>query len=64
MYYLGVKSINAARSLVGFEPVQVMAMTARLNRRYGGDVDESAAALIRFPDGVRHSNQLRGRAHG
>lgn len=50
VYYLGVKSINAARSLLGFEPVQVMAMTARMNRRYGGDVDEGAVALIRFPD--------------
>jgi glucose-fructose oxidoreductase len=27
-----------------------MAMTARTNRRYGGDVDESAVGLIRFPD--------------
>src|ERR1043166_2071156 len=27
-----------------------MAMTARTSRRYGGDVDESAVALIRFPD--------------
>lgn len=50
VFYLGVKCINAARSLLGSEPAQAMAMTARLNRRYGGDVDESAAALIRFPD--------------
>lgn len=50
VYYLGAKCINAARSLLGSEPAQVMAMTARLNRRYGGDVDESAVALIRFPD--------------
>jgi predicted dehydrogenase len=50
VYYLGAKSINAARSLLGFEPAQVMAMTARMNRRYGGDVDESTVALIRFPD--------------
>jgi predicted dehydrogenase len=32
------------------EPAQVMAMTARMTRRYGGDVDESTVALIRFPD--------------
>jgi glucose-fructose oxidoreductase len=50
VYYLGVKCINAARSLLGLEPAQVMAMTARTSRRYGGDVDESAIALIRFPD--------------
>jgi predicted dehydrogenase len=50
VYHLGVKCINAARSLLGFEPAQVMAMTARMNRRYGGDVDESTVALIRFPD--------------
>jgi glucose-fructose oxidoreductase len=50
VYYLGVKCINAARSLLGAEPAQVMAMTARTNRRYGGDVDESAVGLIRFPE--------------
>jgi glucose-fructose oxidoreductase len=50
VYYLGAKCVNAARSLLGSEPAQVMAMTARLNRRYGGDVDESTVALIRFPD--------------
>jgi glucose-fructose oxidoreductase len=50
VYYLGVKCINAARGLLGAEPAQVMAMTARTNRRYGGDVDESAVGLIRFPD--------------
>ncbi|OLD96059.1 MAG: hypothetical protein AUG80_14945 [Candidatus Rokubacteria bacterium 13_1_20CM_4_68_9] len=27
-----------------------MAMTGRTSRRYGGDVDEGAVALIRFPD--------------
>jgi glucose-fructose oxidoreductase len=27
-----------------------MAMAARTTRRYGGDVDESTVALIRFPD--------------
>jgi glucose-fructose oxidoreductase len=50
VYHLGVECINAARSLLGSEPAQVMAMTARTSRRYGGDVDESAVALIRFPD--------------
>jgi glucose-fructose oxidoreductase len=50
VYYLGVKCINAARSLLGAEPAQVMAMTARTDRRYGGDVDESTVALIRFPE--------------
>lgn len=50
VYDLGVTCINTARTLFGAEPAQVMAMTARTTRRYGGDVDESAVALIRFPD--------------
>jgi glucose-fructose oxidoreductase len=50
VYHLGVECINAARSILGSEPAQVMAMTARTSRRYGGDVDEGAVALIRFPD--------------
>jgi glucose-fructose oxidoreductase len=50
LYHLGVDCIHAARSVLGPEPAQVMAMTARMSRRYGGDVDESAVALIRFPD--------------
>jgi glucose-fructose oxidoreductase len=49
VYNLGVECINAARSVLGTEPAQVMAMTARTGRRYGGDVDEGAVALIRFP---------------
>ncbi|HET7343001.1 MAG TPA: Gfo/Idh/MocA family oxidoreductase [Methylomirabilota bacterium] len=50
VYDLGVSCIHAARTLFGTEPAQVMAMTARTSRRYGGDVDEGAVALIRFPD--------------
>ncbi|HET9490228.1 MAG TPA: Gfo/Idh/MocA family oxidoreductase [Methylomirabilota bacterium] len=50
VYHLGVECIHAARSVFGADPAQVMAMTARTSRRYGGDVDESAVALIRFPD--------------
>ena len=50
VYDLGVSSIHAARALFGSEPAQVMAMTARTSRRYGGDVDEGTVALIRFPD--------------
>jgi glucose-fructose oxidoreductase len=50
VYHFGVDFIAAARRLLGAEPAQVMAMTARTSRRYGGDVDESAVALIRFPD--------------
>ncbi len=50
VYHLGVECIHAARSVLGAEPAQVMAMTARTSRRYGGDVDEGAVALIRFPD--------------
>lgn len=50
VYHLGVECIHAARSFLGPEPAQVMAMTARTGRRHGGDVDESAVALMRFPD--------------
>jgi predicted dehydrogenase len=50
VYHLGVDCIHAARRLLGLEPAQVMAMTARTNRRYGGDVEEGAVALIRFPE--------------
>jgi predicted dehydrogenase len=50
MYDLGVVCIHAARRVFDTEPAQVMAMTARTSRRYGGDVDEGTVALIRFPD--------------
>jgi glucose-fructose oxidoreductase len=50
MYDLGVQAIFVARTVFDAEPAQVMAMTARMTRRYGGDVDESTVALIRFPD--------------
>jgi predicted dehydrogenase len=50
VYDLGVSCIHAARTLFATEPAQVMAMTARTSRRYGGDVDEGTVALIRFPD--------------
>src|ERR671922_641285 len=50
MYDLGVPAIFVARTLFAAEPAQVMAMTARMTRRYGGDVDESTVALIRFPE--------------
>jgi glucose-fructose oxidoreductase len=49
VYNLGVECINASRGVLGAEPAQVMAMTARTSRRFGGDVDEGAVALIRFP---------------
>jgi glucose-fructose oxidoreductase len=50
MYDLGVSVIFAARTLFAAEPAQVMAMTARMTRRYGGDADESTVALIRLPE--------------
>jgi predicted dehydrogenase len=50
VYDLGIFAIFAARTLFNAEPAQVMAMTARMTRRYGGDVDESTVALIRFPE--------------
>jgi predicted dehydrogenase len=50
LYDLGVTCIHAARTLFGAEPAQVMGMTTRATRRHGGDVDDSAMGLIRFPD--------------
>jgi glucose-fructose oxidoreductase len=50
LYDLGVSCINTARHVLEAEPAQVMAMTARANSRFGGDVDEATVALIRFPD--------------
>jgi predicted dehydrogenase len=50
VYDLGINAIATARALLGFDPAQVMAMTSRSSRRYGGDVDEGTVALIRFPD--------------
>jgi predicted dehydrogenase len=50
VYDLGVPVINTARNLFAAEAAQVMAMTGRTSRRYGGDVDEGTVALIRFPD--------------
>ncbi len=50
VYDLGVSCLHAARALFGSEPAQVMAMTGRTSRRFGGDVDEGTVALIRFPD--------------
>jgi len=50
VYDLGVSCIATSRMLLGPEPAQVMAMTARTSRRYGGDVDEGTVGLIRFAD--------------
>jgi predicted dehydrogenase len=50
LYDLGISVISAARRFFAAEPAQVMAMTSRTSRRYGGDVDEGAVALIRFPE--------------
>jgi predicted dehydrogenase len=50
VYDLGVACLHAARALLGGEPAQVMAMTARTSRRGGADVDEGTVALVRFPD--------------
>src|SRR5262249_31967939 len=50
VYELGIVCINTARTLFRAEPAQVMAMTARTSRRYGGDVDGRAVAPGRFPD--------------
>src|SRR2546427_8539778 len=49
VYPLRVACIPAAPTVLGAEAAQVMAMTARTSRRYGGDGDEGAGAPIRFP---------------
>ena len=64
VYHLGVEAITATRSMLGIEPAQVMAMTSRTGRRFGGDVDESAVALIRFPDErLAHLHSSFGEEH-
>jgi glucose-fructose oxidoreductase len=46
LYDIGIYCINAARALFGDEPIEVRAMTAGTI----GDVEESVAALLRFPN--------------
>ena len=46
LYDIGIYCINAARSLFGEEPIEARAMTSGAI----GDVEESVAALLRFPN--------------
>ncbi len=46
LYDIGVYCINAARTLFGDEPIEARAMTAGTL----GDVEESVACLLRFPN--------------
>ena len=48
LYDIGVYCINAARHLFGAEPIEVSCVTTRRARR-GGDVEESASSILRFP---------------
>jgi len=50
VYDLGVAAIFVARTVFDAEPAQVMAMTARMTRRYGATSTRAPVALIRFPD--------------
>jgi predicted dehydrogenase len=47
LYDIGIYCINAARHLFRSEPEQVFAMAA--GRGKGGDVEESATCMLRFP---------------
>lgn len=51
LYDIGVYCINAARYLMGDEPEEVMAFTARSGDKRFKEVEESAAALLKFPGG-------------
>lgn len=51
IYDIGVYCINAARYLLGDEPEEVSAFTANSGDKRFREVEESAAALLRFPGG-------------
>lgn len=51
LYDIGVYCVNAARYLLGDEPEEVMAFAANSGDRRFKEVEESAAALLKFPGG-------------
>jgi predicted dehydrogenase len=50
LYDIGIYCINAARYLFKSEPVQVTALSVRSNDPRFREVDESVAAIMKFPD--------------
>jgi glucose-fructose oxidoreductase len=51
VYDIGIYCINAARSLMQDEPIEVFAMLARSADKRFDEVEESAAVTLRFPRG-------------
>lgn len=51
VYDIGTYCINAARHLMGAEPVEVAAMLARSDDPRFDEVEETAAVILRFPRG-------------
>jgi glucose-fructose oxidoreductase len=51
VYDIGTYCINAARNLMGDEPVEVSAMLARSADKRFDEVEETAAVIMRFPKG-------------
>jgi len=51
VYDIGIYCINAARYLMQAEPVEVTAMLARSDDPRFDEVEESAAVILRFPEG-------------
>jgi predicted dehydrogenase len=51
LYDIGIYCINAARTLFGTEPIEVHAMGTRSSDPRFSQIDESTAAILRFPEG-------------
>jgi predicted dehydrogenase len=50
LYDIGIYCINAARSVFGAEPTEVLALTANGSDTRFHEVDGTAAAILRFPE--------------
>jgi predicted dehydrogenase len=51
IYDIGIYCLNAARQLIGAEPIEVSAFLARTRDPRFVEVEETAAVLLRFPGG-------------
>ncbi len=51
VYDIGIYCLNAARYLMGAEPLEVSAMLARTTDKRFDEVEETAAVILRFPEG-------------
>src|SRR6185436_10920777 len=50
LYVIGIYCINAARYLFGFEPLEVMAMTAKSKDARFREIEETVGAILKFPN--------------